>query len=103
MKRQVVCDRSGLLLATAPARLVPSGTDAPVKAMIVPGSGQLVHVVDVPRDLEGLEFASLRRQFRVNLRGKARLTKIPAPKAKPAEPAPPAAPARQAPRRKPRR
>jgi hypothetical protein len=86
MKRQIICDRDGLVLGMVPVRLEATGPDAPAKVAILPTGGQQVHVVDVPRELEGLDLASLRRQFRVALRGRPRLAKIPVPKAKPAEP-----------------
>lgn len=95
MKLNVIVDRDGTIVGTAPASPKAEGTDAPTAVAVAPGAGRSMHKLDLPKEALHLSAADLARRFRVNLRGGARIVR--AREAKPAPPLP-ASPARRKPK-----
>lgn len=83
MKMLVITDSDGMIRATAPAKPQASGKDAPVGLAVHAGAGHLAHRVDVPREAADLSPLELVRRYRVSLKGRARLVRLPPAGAKP--------------------
>jgi hypothetical protein len=100
MKLNLIVDRDGVIVGTAPANPKVEGKDAPVSVAVSPAAGRTVHKLDVPKELTALSAADLSRHFRVSLRGKPKVVrtrepaavKTPAPASAKAAPAMAAAP-----------
>jgi len=71
MRRLVVVDASGTIVATAPLPAVePSVPGAPVFVGFAPGDGQEVHELDLPQELSSEEgLRKLHSSYRVEMDG----------------------------------
>jgi hypothetical protein len=87
MKLNVIVDRDGVIVGTAPAAPKVEGKDAPKAVSMTPAAGRLVHKVDVPQEAVALSAGELSRRFRLSLRGKPKMVRVREPKPVPA-PAP---------------
>lgn len=50
-KARILCDREGQVLAAHPIDLRPRGEDGPSGLHMVAGTGQVIHIIEIPEDL----------------------------------------------------
>lgn len=65
----MVCDKHGKIISLhRPVGVADEPSETP-SIGVEPGSGQLVHYIDLPAELERLRLLDVHKEFRVDLKG----------------------------------